>query len=350
MNKLLLQQISANAGRGTSIDHSFNLVKNIIRANVNKFTKYYSSYTQFAQTDHVLVRIIISLFNHYKGDDDLFDRFCKRATPFITGSHGLTSESNRGTLFEAMFYGKGIAEALVSVTESYSLGDDLMSQIPVRVITHPMSTVDMVFHDGLIASDEQGLAVIGINIPLLLAMYVRWLEEDNDGSPWTFISTVILPSMIYNHVDVALLNRMYLLSKGMPTGRVLNKYSVFTVRDDKRLDRVLMDQIGYLDKSGKQTNGIVGNIPTVFEDNAYEVFKPLALKETSQNAWVRFFASVRYIEFILLHLHEYKEESFRINVRRYILQSISNKNLRNGLPVYVRKEADEAIERILLLL
>ena len=338
MNKLIMSHAKVNSGRGTSIDHSFTLVKSHIRSNVNKYIEYYSTYKQRSQSDHPLYKIINSLVSYYKGDEEQFKRFCKRAVPFITGPYGLVSDSHKGHLFNH-FYGKGVSEAYVSVTDDYKLDSTLMHQLPVNVVRHPIRSLEPLYLDGRQLINDNGIAVITVNIPLMMSMFVRY-----EGTIDEFITTIVVPSMVYSHIDVAIFNRM--AGIGFETKA---KNPFFTVDVDRRLDTVLEKQLLYIrNGANAMLTGVITNVPTVFVDNLYDIMDNVTIRESSQNAWVRFATSAPFVLFILQNLSEYREEGFRIDIRRYVLKSISNKTLSNGLSRSVKQLLEDDLESILL--
>lgn len=343
MHNIIVTHASSNGGRGTSIDHSFNLVANHIRSNVNKFIDYYSTYKQLPQSDHPLFRIINSLFGYYKGDAVQFRRFCERAVPFITGPYGLVSDSHKGHLFNR-FYGKGVSEAYVSIRRDFKLDNTLMSQLPINVVRHPIRSLEPIYLDGRTLVDKPGVAVITIDIPLMMSMFIRYHETTGKFAD-DFIMTILIPSMVYSHIDIALFNRMSGVGQDVKT-----KNSFFTVNVDKRCDDVLLKQLQYIRNGGNSMiNGVMSNVPTVFIDSIYETFDGIeTVRGSTQNAWVKFLFAAPFVIYLLKELNEFREESFRVAVRRYVLKSISNKTLSNGLSSVVKQLIEDDLESILL--
>lgn len=121
------------------------------------------------------------------------------------------------------FYGPLIREYLyIEESKLTSYPKDWKTLTPVTVHAHPRSDISFRALDNETMTSESGYAVIGIDPVALVYMYRAWWRETQLPLPMDkrltaahFVGMYVIPSMIPSHLNVAFLNRIACMVKGI---------------------------------------------------------------------------------------------------------------------------------------
>lgn len=223
------------------------ILEGIIRATYN-----YRRTTYFVEADHILVKILQQIGLSYKNNDKQFYAEVDMRTSRIARAVGFNDYNAKvGAAPKNSFFGKGITEFYVSVTNGYT---DLIKEEglwqefqPVKVLSHPHDEVTFNIRNGSTTASITGTAVIAIDIPLLAIQYYKWrkwAEANLDLMPTIeqFVFQYPLVNMLPSDIQVCYFNK---LSKAMVGNSTTNekKNFTFTLPD---VSRVVDEDIDYV--------------------------------------------------------------------------------------------------------
>jgi hypothetical protein len=151
---------------------------------------------------------------------------------------------------------------------------------------------------GISYSQENGLAVIAINIPLLMVMYRGYMhdqlakmKEGQQPKPTScFVRSYVLTNMLASHLDLAIFNRMMAIATKKPIKPPVRTHAVALASWDAQVDRALTEVIHRLETTTLPLNDMLCNIPTVVAVNAAEVMTLPPAAPTRQYSWVEIIA------------------------------------------------------------
>lgn len=140
----------------------------------------------------------------------------------------MTSDINYGQVFKGVFYGPSCDELILYDEEYFNpfyAEKEWMRINAVKVLLHPKSDLALLLPNGRDSSTGGGLAVISVNVPLLAIQYRGFLksqmlkikaEDDAKLGIQHFIHMFVLPNMLYNQIDITIMNRLMNLFYNAP--------------------------------------------------------------------------------------------------------------------------------------
>lgn len=290
--------------------------------NIEKIEQYYRDYPTAVESSHLLVRLIQSIAVSRKLSFDRYVANCTALSLNVAQSLKLTSGLSKGQVWDGVFYGSGTKEIIIGhdtlfpLYESYDNWKDLR---PVTVLQHSQTNTALLLPDGRVSSLDKGVAVIAVNIPMLMAMYYRFNEEQDDeeaaGRPrrtiLQFVCSYALAGMMRSHLDCVFVNRLYNRISGAPVTPAIRKHSFFLNDYDAAIDSIMDQQVAFLRNMKKRFSGVLKAIQLPMSSDMWEFGKLPAVPETLQAEWALVASRIKLIALMCLVQKDYE----RINTR-----------------------------------
>jgi hypothetical protein len=294
--------------------------------NIEKIEQYYQDYPTAVESSHLLVRLIQSIAVSRNLPFDRYVANCTALSLNVAQSLKLTSGLSKGQVWDGVFYGSGTKEIVMghdTLFPIYETHTNWKSLHPVTVLQHSQTNTALMLPDGRVSSLDKGVAVIAINIPMLMAMYYCFNEEQDkeeaNGKPrrtiYQFVCSYALAGMMRSHLDCVIVNRLYNRISGAPVTPAIRKHSFFLNDYDAALDTVADQQVLFLRNMRKRFSGVLKAIQLPMSGNMWEFAKLPSIPETLQAEWALVASRIKLIALMCLAQNDYQ----RINNRELVM-------------------------------
>lgn len=290
-----------------------NFVKSNLTRELIKLVMYYRENVHAVQSNHFLTRIMNQLpVSPQENLDYYYLKTLDRGLD-ISMSLKFTSPIYRGKVFDGMIYGKGTKEIYVVVNEDLEnyRNEDWRDLKPIRVLSHPRSSIffDPIKNEPF--ESEIGVAVFTLDIPMLMIQYRKWIADPNaynreisDRSMMQFIAMCVLPNILFSHLNVAIFNRLNQWRFGMAPNEAVPRFPIGIINYTNQLDKVLLELIDKLNRNKKEFEGILRNIPSIREPNYLSVIRIPPMAITRNNKWALTLSRLPTMQFLFKHSAE----------------------------------------------
>jgi hypothetical protein len=290
--------------------------------NVEKIEHFYQDYPIAVNGSHLLVRLIQSVNISRNLSFDRYIANCSARSLNVAQALKITSALGKGQIWDGVFYGNGTNEIIIAHDTLFPIQDvhaNWKEYHPVTVLQHNQTNTALMLPDGRVSSTDKGVAVIAINIPMLMAMYYRFNEEQdaaelagkNRRSLYQFISSYALGGMIRSHLDNVVLNRLYNRASGVPVTDAIRKHSFFMIDYDAALDTAAGMQLEYLKNMKRRFSGVMHATQLPISGNLWNFSELPAVPSTLQVFWALAVSRMKIMAFLCLVQKDYA----RINAR-----------------------------------
>lgn len=284
----------------------FHDVEKAVTRDIERITDYYRYGSFSVKTNHLLVRLILSMNLPLTYDAVQYYGLANQRALYVSTALGMTSSISKGRLHYGTFY-HGCPEIYIA-----HMGDDRPMELekgwrdlePVRVLDHPLSNIGYTIPDGGEKNTETGLTIIAIDIPKLMMMYrgfrLDQMWKASQGSqeslgPHHFVYRYVLVNMLKTQTDLVIFNRLYNLFNGIPMGECIKKHP-FMVSDYRELlDRQLEEVNERVERLPLPYQNIVEQIPKVYSDHPFAVPDTA---ETRQVYWALFLSRLKITDYL----------------------------------------------------
>ncbi len=291
----------SNSERGVVIPPSWSVTRQGLMRNLMLVSDYNRERAFMTKNSHLLVKIINTIRVNYQAPIERFYEHVENQATYVSTHFGLINEVSSTSNPENTFYGEGVKELILTHTEAFNIYEAYQNwemQAPVKVLLHPKTDLGMHIPTGISYSQESGLAVIAINIPLLMVMYRGYMhdqlakmKEGQQPKPTScFVRSYVLTNMLASHLDLAIFNRMMAIATKKPIKPPVRTHAVALASWDAQVDRALTEVIHRLETTTLPLNDMLCNIPTVVAVNAAEVMTLPPAAPTRQYSWVEIIA------------------------------------------------------------
>lgn len=283
-----------------------------LQRNLNTVKTYYTNRVFTVRSNHFLVKLLNTINVPFSLDlERFYDNIDGRALN-LSMVMKMTSSIYRGYLFSGVFYGNDNPEIIITDSgyfNPFEVDRNWKTVCSVKPILHPKSDLDMFLPNGKSTSNENGLAVISINIPMLAIQYraflreeMRKLEDNVEHMMLTtahFVHMYILPNMMDAHLDIAIYNRFKNIVNGAPMGESTRKHAFAMVDYSKGVTKV-QNQM-YKDIEGKTLNyhAIMKTVPLVVFDTLDKILVLPDNVQTRQVLWSEVLARLDSLDMLI---------------------------------------------------
>jgi len=337
-------------------------VRDGLKKNLKMVISFHRKNPMAVESSHFLVRLLQSITVPQSLNIERYYDNVDTISLNVSMALKMTSSISNGQMFDGVFYGKGNPEILIAHNENFDpieATKNWENLSPVRVLRHSLSDLGLNVPDGKINGSETGLAVIGINIPMLAVQYRAFrfneiaVSEGEDGSQRSimeFIRMYVLPNMLFSHLDHALFNRIDNLQKGAPLGESKRQHSFLLLDYTDRVNAVHVSILRNLDTISKDFMGILQSVPCVSKSNANELMKLPNIAPTRQVVWALVIARLPSLLFMFSVSKDgpgTKNRSEVNRVLRYITSYKSDNLMKTMLPRDVIDDVQFDIQQVI---
>jgi hypothetical protein len=333
---------------------SFTYTKALVNKDLQRFVEYYQSQMRYVNNGHLLARLLLNIPVNF---DRPLNELVQRVTDVMyqtCNPLGITTATNYGRVFaQGQFYNKG-NEEIIFVHDTAFDADlcyaNWRSLQPVHVMTHPFTDMSMQRCNGKYESDETGLIVIGINLPLLVVQYKAWLDEKRRAGSHLrihhFIAMYVITNMVYTHMDLAYINRFANRYKKSPVSNIGRKHPFFISDTHTLIDTVIVQNIQTINKQSLTWADIAFGLELFTDYSLASFMKSPDVVPTRQILWA---LTVGYLPFwdLLCRLtvkHNKSANTFYTqSLKRYLRSLQSDKLLERNLPKNMQDSINDHI-------
>lgn len=286
-------------------------VKEGLDNNINKVIEFYRVNPIAVKSDHILLRLVQSMI---VGRGMSFDRYvanCSSLALTTARGVGLTTSLSKGQLWPGNFYGKGSTEIIIAHSTIFSITDmhaNWKDYSAVTVLQSEQSDMNLLIPDGRTNTDTEGMSIIAVNVPMLMAQYYRFNEEQderalNGGARLGinyFIYMYGLVNMLKSHVDNVYFNRLYNRLIGRPNADPVRKHSFFLNDYTNSMDQMAYQQLDYIRKSKKRIGGVLSAVHMPVSGNLSAFSELPQVASTLQVFWALSLSRLKILSFVCL--------------------------------------------------
>ncbi|MBE0438162.1 MAG: hypothetical protein IBX57_00145 [Gammaproteobacteria bacterium] len=275
-----------------------------------------------------------------------------------------TSSYTTGSVFSpGIFLGKDSEEIIILTEEEFELHaitSNWENLSPIRFLKHPKSDMTLNLPMGEEYSDEQGLSVILINLPMLGIMYHLWRKRElleNSDNPRTtrqFIAGYLLPNSLRSFLDVAYLNMFIKIFNGEEIKEAKDNHPFYmNTYQSNLINSVKTVLHTYLDKN-LPFKEVIEAIEGVLASSIRQVMEIPQMPFTRQVNWALTLSRLELIAMLLLwneRTNTYQNKMEINTITKSLRRLRSDKGLEqmgsSELAKYVRNFLKEEIEEYL---
>jgi hypothetical protein len=261
--------------RRNLINRDFEVSRDNFKLSVIELMMYYNHYGTHLISNHILFKILYNLAN-YSGST--LDRVRKVRSDIdnINQAMGITSYTKSGYVHTNTFYTKECLLVSCEFEPIIEVKSNWMEYRPVRVLTHPSTHLHYLLPP--MGNDIRtiGNTIVGIDLPMLMAMFHRWGIEDNKRSKGNresiedFITKYVLPGMLPEHYDIVLRNRYYKLATNGSIDEPWYKQIVALPSYVNSLDKSMLEIIETVRSNQTISVSDMMRYPMLYSDNYLE--------------------------------------------------------------------------------
>ena len=324
-------------------------VRDGLQRNLQLVQEYYRRFASRIDGSHFLLKLIYSAGVSRNTPIERYYDYLMARFSGVAMANKMTSPVSTGALFDGVFYGQNVKEVLLACDDDFNpfeAEQNWQSLVPIRVLTHPVTSLRMRVPDGTVNTTDEGVAVIAINIPMLLIQYREYRKAEEARSLETgesprsdpmFIYNYPLANMMASHLDCAIFNRLYNRLMNIPDGTPITKHSFFMPDYEIFLDRVQEKQIELLRNSTvHRFDGLMKQIPLVTETDLSTFAHLPDVAPTRQVAWGLVLSRMQLLSFLFNATGQDPRiaNGMEVNrIRRTLQLYQTDKALRSSLPV-----------------
>jgi hypothetical protein len=332
-----------------------------LRRNVEKVTLYNQTYNKPVISNHLLIRLLNSMGTPMSLNLERYYANVDAKAMTLSKAMQLTSSIDRGRVFKGIFYGASNPEIIIANDDFFDfqhVHDNWRDVSAVTPLLHPKSDLGLHLPNGKDYSDETGLAIIMVNIPMLCVQYrafsLEQMAKQDDVSKTIaqFIGGFVLPNMLKAQTEICLFNRIYNLKFGLDNGkREINRKHPFVMPVyDQFVDYSYMHALDNVSKSPLNFMTIMKTIPALYNKNLYETLLMPDIAPTNQIDWVLVLARLKAIDFLFRISGDWLLAKNQMQVNQ-VLRAFKHNNVLNSinerLPVSELGQVKNYIQTIL---
>lgn len=333
--------------------------KDGLLANVEKIEQFYQDFPIAVSGSHLLVRLIQSMNISRSLSFDRYVANCSSRSLNVAQALKITSGLSKGQIWDGVFYGQGTKEIIIGHDTLFPLQeawDNWKSMHPVTVLLHNQSNTQLNVPDGRVNAPDKGLAVIAINIPMLMAMYYRFNQEQDAielgggvrRTLYQFIHSYALTGMVRSHLDGVIFNRLFNKASGIPNTEAIRKHSFFTANYDAALDTAADMQLDYLRTMKKRFSGVLAATQLPVAGDLFDYSQLPSVPATLQAFWALVVSRIKILAFLCIVQKDYEAINAReLGTIRWLMKLNQTKEvIRNNLGMEAYYEVAPWLDKV----
>lgn len=287
----------------------FSYLKTAHQENLSRVINHYRRNAYYSSSNHLLTQLLQHLPIDPRDELAVFRDKVVDLTEEIGRAFDLTTQTHVGeSRSPGVFYGDGSEEIILLTSEHFPLERVRLKwqdAEPVVFLRHPKTDLSLNLPEGEQTSDEAGLSVVKINLPLLACQYRQWmwqqlkLPKEERQSIGVFIKKYPLPNSLRSQLDVAFLNRSMKLFFKEPVSFTGDSHPFyFNARHDKT-DGSIERLLDLANRKRYSIEEFVNGWPVLYRSNMRQVIATPDILATRQVTWALVSFRLPYIGFLL---------------------------------------------------
>lgn len=305
-----LFNIRAEVNSRVSNPPNWNTIRTGLRQNLSRVISYYRRNPMAVESDHILVRLLQTIAIPKSLEITRYLDNVQSLATEVAMAMQFTNPASYGKVFDGDFYGKGSTEIILAHSTSFDLAEahrNWENVAAVKVYRHAKSDLMLNIPNGKATSDETGIAVLAVNIPLLAIQYRAFRLAENEwakmygDSPRSimqFVHMYVLPNMLFSHLDVAVFNRYNRLLHAEKCGQSKLKHSFHIVDYVDRMDHLQLSVLNQLSISDQSFSSIMQNIQLVTKEDLQDLMQLPKVVGTRQVTGAMTIACLDALDFV----------------------------------------------------
>lgn len=288
----------------------YSYVVSCLNRELLKVKQYYENNLYVVPNNHRLVKLIIDLQTYMQSSPEMIARLVVNESDRLCRAYGITSSVINGGISTAGdMYNRNSPEVFISIEESINIKavyDNFRDQEPVRVLTHDFTDLEFGLANGKYSGSERGIAVFGINLPLLAVQYKAWYdkeryvkETDTYLPTHYFVVKYILRNMISSHVDIAMFNRLLALLHNQYIPNGVNHHSFLIADHSAKLDQTHEQLLQRLKNTQTDYIQRLESLPSLEHGSYLRTVTIPDVAPTRQIKWAMVLSRLKTIEYLL---------------------------------------------------
>lgn len=274
---------------GVSIPPSWKTIKEYVKHDLDLVTKYFYNLNKRASSDNILSRMIKHI--DINVDRDIYDYVSVLEATYLytSKSQNITSNLNFGKVIEDEIISSGSILFIEADFDNdlFSLEEDWKKVKSIKPIRY--DGINLNLNHPMEINEDLVLTVLHIDIKLVLVQYKYWALErkqmDFDINPSVFVYTFLLPSIIGDLYDFAILNRFFKLEKDIRLPRIPSS-NKFKIRNTyASVDRELLELKKNLSSKSIMYDEFLLSIQGVSNDTMYDLLYSGHMLFNKNNLW-----------------------------------------------------------------
>ncbi len=286
----------------------WNYVMKGLKRNVEKVQQYYQAYNPTVRSNHFLIRLLQTFSVPHGLPLDRYYANVDRLALNHAMNMGMTSSISKGRVFRGIFYGGNTPEVLIAVDDHFDYEHVYRNWervAAVQPLMHAKSDTELLLPNGQASSEEEGLTVILVNVPMLAVQYHAFLNAQANRMRGTlktdahFIAAYVLPNMLPKHMELAVFNRVYQHATQPDHKSVLLRQHPFYLPEyDYYLNDTIETFLFNIERTPLEFQTILKSLPSVNFESMYEAMEMPDVFPTRQVDWALTMARMKVVDLL----------------------------------------------------
>lgn len=335
-----------NSRGGGLVIPQFRRVRDGMNQNIERVRAFYQNNPGYMNNSHFLIRLLLNLNISHDYDDDVFVGKVEDWAMDLSMSLKMPSSIFRGGLFTpGPFYGGNVSEAVIAHTEPFDIAQGAANWAdlqPIRILRHPFADVDMALPNGKPRNDEEGFAVIAINLPMLALQYKHWRKweritnaMESPRSAMQFLHSFPIPNALYTQTNAAILNRIINRFNGVPNPKARGAHSFYIPNWGREVDDSIESYFNHISRKSLSFNEQIAMMPAVGKMSMMESIELPGDAYTAQIQWAVVLARKDLVGYLVRQNFDFDNKSNMgtLNkLRRYLNLVEINRSIEHAMP------------------
>jgi hypothetical protein len=357
-----LFRVESNLNVGIMRPPEWPFIERGFQKNIDKVIDFHHTYNRGVKSNHFLIRLLHSIGVPKTLELERYYALVDAMSLNLSMHFKMTSSIYKGTFHKGIFYGNDNPEILLATDDYFDFDYVDRNWKTVNAVTtliHPKSDMELHLPNGEAYSNENGLAIILINVTMLAVQYrAFWREQQRkpDDAPtksiMQFIGGYVIPNMLPKQTDICffnrLVNRFYKIEDGLNIpfrshSFMLTDYSKYI---DLAIDKILIN----IEKTNKRFDVVLKQIPSFYNEDMLKTLMVPDFPPTVQVSWSILLSRLKSINFLfdICSDHLTSRNQFSINqVLRAFRLNNSYSMFNDMLPDALYYQAQEMTDNIL---
>lgn len=301
-----------NGGRTARHLPIFDYITLALKGELVKVQTFYRTNILTVPNNHILTKILMELTTPCSNLSYHFlVKWVRANSARFERTYNLNSSVvGAGIISNGTIYNRNHSEAWISVAYDFDVDKcvgNYKDLKPIRAISHEYTNLTMSVPNGNYPENQEGLAVLTIDLALLALQYKCWIEneqyikeKDTYLPLHSFIYRYPLTNLISTHTDVCIFNRLYSLVENKPIVNTRSTNSFFVIDYGDRTTQSLNQLLDMFKKQPGDYVQRLNSIPSIEYGSYLRSIGIPDMAPTRQIKWVLVLARLKTIELLLM--------------------------------------------------